>query len=95
MKDDHLTLRLPADLARALARAARTRGLPRSQVVREALAGFLHPPATEVASARPVARDVARRWPALPRLLPEEAGDFARDLDASRSQLPALDERWE
>lgn len=95
MKDRHLTLRLPADLARALSRLARARGLPRSQVVREALAGLLTPSAPEPSSSRRTARDLAARWSDLPRLLPEEAIDLARDIEASRTQLPALDERWE
>lgn len=95
MKDSHLTLRLPADLARALSRLARARGLPRSQVVREALAGFLTPAAAAPASPRRTARDLASRWSGLPRLLPVEAGDLGRDIEASRLQVPPLDERWE
>ncbi|MBI4543335.1 MAG: ribbon-helix-helix protein, CopG family [Gemmatimonadetes bacterium] len=39
--DDQLTLRIPRDLARALSRQARERAVPKSQVVREALAGYL------------------------------------------------------
>ena len=39
--DDQITLRIPRDLARALARRARARGVPKSQVVREALLGYL------------------------------------------------------
>lgn len=41
MKEDQLTLRLPRDLARLLARRARERGLPKSQVVREAIRAYL------------------------------------------------------
>lgn len=41
MKDDQLTLRLPRSLARALSRQARERGLPKSQLVREALQAYL------------------------------------------------------
>ncbi|MDE3151621.1 MAG: CopG family transcriptional regulator, partial [Gemmatimonadota bacterium] len=39
MKDAHLTLRLPADLAALLDRRARERDTGRSQLVREAVAG--------------------------------------------------------
>jgi hypothetical protein len=39
--DHQLTLRIPGDLARALARAAKARRVPRSLVVREALAEYL------------------------------------------------------
>ncbi|MBI4419323.1 MAG: ribbon-helix-helix protein, CopG family [Gemmatimonadetes bacterium] len=38
---DQLTFRIPRELARALARTARARGVPRSQLVREALAEYL------------------------------------------------------
>lgn len=41
MKEDQLTLRLPRELARLLARRARDRGLPKSQVVREAIQAYL------------------------------------------------------
>ncbi len=40
--DDQLTLRIPKELARALNRSARQRGLPKSQLVREALREYLH-----------------------------------------------------
>lgn len=39
--NDQLTFRIPRDLARALARRAKERGIPRSQVVREALARYV------------------------------------------------------
>lgn len=39
--DDQITLRIPAALARVLARRARERGVPKSQLVREALRGYL------------------------------------------------------
>jgi len=42
--DDQLTLRIPRNLALALARAARARRVPRSQLVREALAEYLTAP---------------------------------------------------
>ncbi len=41
MKDDQLTLRLPRDLAKALAERARERGAAKSQLVREALEAYL------------------------------------------------------
>lgn len=46
MKDGQLTLRLPRDLARLVARRARDRGLARSEIVREALQAYLVAPAT-------------------------------------------------
>lgn len=39
--DDQVTFRVPRDLARALARRAKERGVPKSQVVREALARYV------------------------------------------------------
>ena len=51
MKDDQLTLRVPGDLARALARRARERDVPKSQLVREALERYLAEPAVEPATA--------------------------------------------
>ncbi len=39
--ESQLTLRLPRELARELARAAKARGLKKSQVVREAVAEYL------------------------------------------------------
>ena len=47
MNKAHLTLRLPADLARSLARWARVRGVPKSQVAREAVARYLAPTSEE------------------------------------------------
>lgn len=50
--DEQITLRLSRDLARALAKAARTRRVPKSQVVREALARYVaEPPEPENAAA--------------------------------------------
>jgi hypothetical protein len=47
MKDDQLTLRLPRELSRALDRRARERGVPKSQLVREALQAYLAGAPTE------------------------------------------------
>ena len=95
MKDRHLTLRLPEDLARALARWARARGQPRSEVVREAVTRYLAPPASGP-SGRPVAaRDLALRWPSLPRLEAGEAAEFGEDIERSRAGLPAAPSPWE
>ena len=95
MKDSHLTLRLPADLARALARWARARGLPKSEVAREAVARYLAPPAVESPVRRVTARELAALWPALPRLNAAEATAFAEDIDRMRSELPPARVAWE
>ena len=96
MKDDHLTLRLPQALARALARWARERGVPKSQLVREAVGRYLSAPG---ASSDPPVRGVtaaelAERWALLPRLTPKEAGDLAADLKASSRSLPRVRPPW-
>lgn len=47
--DEQTSFRLPPALARALARRARERGVPKSQLVREALERYLaQPPAPDV-----------------------------------------------
>lgn len=93
MKDSHLTLRLPAELARALARWARERGVPKSQVAREAVAQYVAPSAP--ATPRPTAREVAARWSSLPHLTPEEAGALAADIVAAREALPPAPAPWD
>ena len=97
MKDSHLTLRLPAELARALARLARARGLPKSQVAREAVASYLAPaaPPEGPGPSRVTARQLAARWPGVPHLTPEEAGDLAADLTAARDGVPAPRTAWD
>lgn len=95
MKDSHLTLRLPADLARVLARWARSRGVPKSQLVREAVARYLAP--SSAPAERPprvTARTLAERWAALPRLTPEEARDLEADIAAARAALPPGRTPW-
>ena len=45
--DSQVTLRLPTALARALARKAKARGVPKSQLVREAVMKYLAEPEAE------------------------------------------------
>lgn len=45
--EDQVTFRLPRDVARVLARRARERGVPKSQLVREALETYLAGPVAE------------------------------------------------
>ncbi len=51
MRDEQLTLRLPRDLLRDIDRRARALGVPKAQVVRDALAAYLAPPAEADADA--------------------------------------------
>jgi predicted DNA-binding protein len=50
--DDQVTFRIPQELARALARQARERRVPKSQLVREALRGYLEAAAPVSPDAR-------------------------------------------
>lgn len=87
--DDHLTLRLPRALARALDRWARSRGLPRSHVVREAVARYLDP-SPEPTVAVVTAAALAHEWPRAPRLTADEAAAFERDMVRARSDVPGV-----
>jgi hypothetical protein len=98
MKDEHLTLRLPRDLARALARWSREHGVPKSQAVREAVARYCLPAALETVTpetASVTAAAFVARWAALPRLADDEATAFEADIDAARRELPGAPDTWE
>lgn len=95
MKDTHITLRLPLELARELAHLARARGVPRSQLVREAVTRQLAAPAAEDTTRRLTAQELATRWPHLPRLTPDEAAELAADVDAGRASLPTVATPWD
>ena len=94
MKDSHLTLRIPADLARALRLWARAHGVPKSQVARDAVARYLAP--TSAARTPPfTAGDLADRWALLPRLTPHEAEALGADIASSRGALLPVRAAWE
>jgi hypothetical protein len=95
MDQAHITLRLPADLAKSLAHWARGRRLPRSQVVREAIAQYLGGGPRTGSLRLVTAQDLAARWPNLPRLTPEEANDLSADIASSRAALPQPHTPWE
>jgi hypothetical protein len=96
MKDDHLTLRLPHELAQALARWADSHGLPKSHVVREAVAQYVATPSEGAVMPSKVvtAAELAARWSALPRLEPDEARAFEADVAAGRKRLPPVRDPW-
>jgi hypothetical protein len=96
MRDAHLTLRLPRELARTLARWARTRGVAKSAMVREVLAAYLAP-AAAAGPSRPgvTAGELAARWSALPRLTVPDAAALERDVAAGRDALPAPRAPWD
>ncbi len=95
----HLTLRLSRDLARAVSRWARSHGVAKSQVVRDAVARYvgLAAPAAQPAelAAAITARAASVRWATLPHLSAEEAGGLAGGIAASRTSLPTVAPPWE
>jgi hypothetical protein len=92
MKEAHLTVRLPADLARALARWAKQHRVPKSHAAREAVARFLGVARDEPGAI--TARELRARWADVPRLDPDEADAMARDITAARAELPAVRPAW-
>ncbi|HRP07083.1 MAG TPA: ribbon-helix-helix protein, CopG family [Gemmatimonadales bacterium] len=88
MKDAHLTVRLPAPLARALARRARETDLPRSHLVREAVVGYLAGPQSVAERRECTAAELAMHWRAMPHLTVDEAAAFAEELNAARTLAP-------
>ena len=78
--DSQFTLRLPAPLARAVARRARERGVLRSVVVREALEAYLAPPPAPDAEA--LWRQAAPLVGSMRLTAPDESGDLAARLRA-------------
>lgn len=83
-----------AELAKNLGRMARGRGVPKSQVVREAVARYLAPADAVAPAPRITASSLASRWKEVPRLTPDEASEFRKDVEAARSELPALRPEW-
>lgn len=96
MKDSHLTLRIPAALARALNRLAHLRGMPKSELVREAVASYLTPrPDIATRPQTLSAAELAKRWGSIPRIEPHEADALANDIAEGRAGLPRLSMHWE
>jgi predicted transcriptional regulator len=96
MKDSHLTLRLPHELARALARWAKARGVPKSLVAREAVTRYLaRKPEAGEDRVSVTARQLAARWRTLPHVTPAEAGALETDIAEGRRALPTIASTWE
>lgn len=99
MRDMHLTLRLSRDLARAVSRWAKTHGVAKSQVVREAVASYVGAATSDPTPAEHpdalTARAASLRWASLPHLSAEEAGGLAGGIAASRTSLPRIAPSWE
>lgn len=102
MKEAHLTLRLPVDLARALEREAAARRVPKSLLVREAVSSYLIGPAPRVETVPVTARDVARLWDPVPpataqgdrALVSDVADNIADVVTRSRESPPQPNDPW-
>ncbi|HEU4799365.1 MAG TPA: CopG family transcriptional regulator [Gemmatimonadales bacterium] len=97
MKDSHLTIRIPRELAQTLARMARVRGVSRSHLAREAVARYVgrapnDAPATPAKTIS--AKELGQLWSSLPRLNPDEADDLERDIAQARSAIGQPAEPW-
>ena len=96
MNQTHLTLRLSEELARGLARWAKARGVPKSQVARDAVARYVGmPEGTQPTDQTLTGSEIALRWRNVPRLTAKEATALAADIDASRALLPSTPVPWE
>jgi len=95
MKTEALTLRISADLAKSLRRMAKHKGLPTSQVVREAVARYLSPRAEDTPIRQVTARALAVSWKTLPRLTPEEAVELEQEIARARDGLALPESQWE
>ena len=94
MKDSHLTLRLPASLTRMLERLAKARGLPKSHLVREAVAAYVGAGEVDRVERTITGRELAKRWRSMPRLSSEDADEFSKDIAHARAKLPLPESRW-
>jgi hypothetical protein len=95
MKDAHLTLRIPASLARTLDKIARVRGVSKSHLVADAIARHVTSATPPSEPARRVSgAEFSSLWPSLPRLAPGDANAFAEDIARARKELPPPADRW-
>jgi predicted transcriptional regulator len=95
MKDSHLTLRLPAAVARVLERMARARAVPKSELVREALARYVSSGQSSSEAVRKVtAAELAARWSSLPGMTSDEARAMAADIEMARKELAPPVDPW-
>ncbi|MGK2963738.1 MAG: ribbon-helix-helix protein, CopG family [Gemmatimonadaceae bacterium] len=95
MKSEALTLRISADLAKNLRKLAKQKGLPTSQVVREAVAKYLSPRVEDSRLRQVTARALAVSWKTLPRLTPEEAAELEREITEARDDFILPQSPWE
>lgn len=95
MKDSHLTLRLPEELARALEQAAAARGVAKSSIVREAVSHYLAEAPLKPSRPGMTVDAFIRRWETLPKLSPAEAEAYASDIEVARAELMPLRDSWE
>ena len=95
MQNAHINLRLPSDLANELTRVADARGIPKSGLVREAVAHYLVAGKQRPEAPTLLAGEFARIWDALPHLTMAEAENLDADTCRAREALPPLVDPWE
>ena len=94
MDDAHLSLRLSADLASSLDRIAESRGVGKSQLVREAVSQYLTGGAVRDDAPPLLAADFRKVWDALPHLSADEAIAFETEVQQARAALKLPDDPW-
>ncbi|MDX2207804.1 MAG: hypothetical protein SFU57_09200 [Gemmatimonadales bacterium] len=96
MKDTHLTLRISAALSAELEARATADAVPKSRLVREAVARYLEPgPSSTPLRLGIPAAELLAHWDTLPHLTPEDAESFRRDIAGARDLLAPPDAPWE
>lgn len=94
MEDAHLTLRLPEAVVKELEREAEQRGIPKSRLVREAVASYFVGGTRQAEPPQLLARDLARQWDELPHLTIDEASALEIDLQQARAAIAPPGDPW-
>jgi predicted transcriptional regulator len=95
MKNAHLTLRLPKELANALERAAEESGMAKSMLVREAVSQYLAGALPTTPKRVMTLDEFIKQWEARPKLTPDESEAYARNIEQARAELLPLRDPWE
>jgi hypothetical protein len=94
MKEAHLTVRVPDAVAAHLDERAEALGVPRSQVVREAVTLYLGGGSSDAVGRPVTARALAHRWQTLPWLTEPERRTFVELIAESRADRTVPNDPW-